>query len=89
MTTDPPSLKPLHPEESLSPAKLAKYDGLATEELIDSLAPGGTESLKVRPNGTVLNGNHRIQVLRNRGVYLDRLPREIVPKEDLPSDRHG
>jgi hypothetical protein len=81
MTTDPPPLKPLHPDESLSPAKLAKYERLATADLVASLAPGGTESLKVRPDGTVLDGNHRIRILKDRGVDVDRLPREIVPKD--------
>jgi hypothetical protein len=86
MMTDPPPLKSLHPDASLSPAKLTKYDRLSTPDLIDSLAPGGTESLKVRPDGTVLNGNHRVRILRDRGVDVNRLPRESVSKDDLESD---
>jgi hypothetical protein len=84
--TDPPPLKPLHPDSSLSPAKLTKYDRLTTPELIDSLRPGLSESLKVRPDGTVLNGHHRIHILRNRGVDVDQLPREVVGKDDTPGD---
>jgi hypothetical protein len=40
--------------------------------------------LKVRPDGTILDGHHRIMILRDRGVDVNELPREIVPKD--PSD---
>jgi hypothetical protein len=83
---DPPPLTPLHPDSSLSDAKLAKYDRLTTQELIDSLKPGLTESLKVRPDGTILNGHHRIHILRGRGVNVDCLPREIVAKDPPPGE---
>jgi hypothetical protein len=33
----------------------------------------------VRQDGTVLDGHHRIAVLRERGVAVDTLPREVVP----------
>lgn len=75
-----PPLKPLHPDSSLSPAKLEQYAKGSTQELIDSLRPGQTGSLKVRPNGTMVDGHHRIKVLRDRGVDVDSLPREIVSK---------
>ena len=80
MSSDPTPLRPLHPDESLSRAKLAKYDRLGTPDLIDSLQPGGPEALRVRPDGTILNGHHRIRILQNRGVDVNRLPREIVGK---------
>ena len=80
MSSDPTLLRPLHPDESLSQAKLAKYDRLSTPDLIDSLQPGGPEALRVRPNSTILNGHHRIRILQNRGVDVNRLPREIVGK---------
>lgn len=35
------------------------------------------------PDGTILDGNHRIHVLRKRGVDVDGLPREIVARTDL------
>ncbi len=73
---DPP-LKPLHPDSSLSPAKLNQFDGLSTEELIDSLRPGAKDALRVRPDGTMINGHHRIKILKQRGVDVDALPREI------------
>ena len=81
MTTDPP-LRPLHPDASLSPAKLTNYDRLATQELIDSLRPGGAESLRVRPDGTILNGHNRVSILRGRSVDVDRLLREVIARED-------
>lgn len=75
-----PPLKPLHPDSSLSPAKLAEYAKASTQDLIDSLRPGQTGALKVRPDGTMVDGHHRINILRDRGVDVDSLPREIVAK---------
>ena len=77
-------MQPLHPESSLSPAKLQKYDKLSTPELIDSLKPGRAGSLKVRPDGTIVDGHHRIKILRDRGVDVDSLPREVIPKDAIP-----
>ncbi len=75
-----PNLQSLHPDSSLSRAKLEKYERLSTQELIDSLRPGTSDSLKVRPDGTVVDGNHRIKILRSRGVDVNALPREIIPR---------
>lgn len=74
-------LKPLHSEYVLSQPKLAQFSRLSTEDLIESLKPGQAGSLKVRPDGTLLDGHHRIKVLRDRGVHVDGLPREIISKE--------
>jgi hypothetical protein len=73
-----PPLKPLHPETSLSPVKLAKYGLVSTEVLIASLAVGEEGCLKTRPDGTILDGHHRIHILRTRGINVDKLPRDIV-----------
>jgi hypothetical protein len=78
--TTPPKLKPLHSEPSLINLKLQIFCKLATEVLIDSLKPGQTGSLKARPDGTMVDGHHRIKVLRDRGIDVDSLPREIVFK---------
>jgi ParB-like chromosome segregation protein Spo0J len=78
-----PALKSLHPDESLSRPKLDAFERLSTEALIASLASNQRECLKVRPDGTILDGHHRIKVLRDRGVDVDRLPREIVPHSAL------
>jgi hypothetical protein len=67
-------------EPSLINLKLQIFCKLATEVLIDSLKPGQTGSLKARPDGTMVDGHHRIKVLRDRGIDVDSLPREIVFK---------
>jgi hypothetical protein len=78
-----PSLKPLHADSSLSPAKLEKYDKAADKQLIDSLRPGQPGSLKARPDGTIVDGHHRLKILRGRGIDIDALPREIIPRTDV------
>ena len=79
--SDPP-LKPLHPDASLSPAKLGDMERRTNDVLKSSLLPGQKDSLKTRPDGTILDGHHRIYVLRRRGVDVDALPREIIVKGD-------
>ena len=54
---------------------------MAIDRLIESLHPGQPAALKARPDGTVLEGHHRLAVLRERGVDIDTLPRELVPQE--------
>jgi hypothetical protein len=60
--------------------KLDQFRRLTTGELLESLALGRPGALKARPDGTVLDGHHRIVVLRERGVSVDALPREVVPQ---------
>jgi ParB-like chromosome segregation protein Spo0J len=79
-----PSLKPLHADSSLIRSKLDDYGKCSTDELIKSLRPGQQGSLKVRPDGTIVDGHHRIKILRDRGVDVDSLPREIVSKDPIP-----
>lgn len=45
-----------------------------TREIVESLKPGGPESLKVKADGTVMQGNTRIKVLQERGYDVDMLP---------------
>jgi hypothetical protein len=80
MTPQPP-LKSLHADDSLSPAKLAKYRKSSTQRLIDSLRPGHAGALKTRVDGTMIDGHHRIKILRERGIDVDALPRELIAKE--------
>jgi ParB-like chromosome segregation protein Spo0J len=84
MAESPPPLKPLHSDESLIKSKLDDYRKRSTEELIDSLKPGQPGSLKVRPDGTIVDGHHRIKILRERGVDVDSLPREVIEKAPIP-----
>jgi hypothetical protein len=76
-----PPLKSLHPDNALNPSKLVQMDRLSTETLLESLLPGLPNCLKTRPDGTILEGHHRIHILRQRGVDVDNLPRDIIVKE--------
>jgi hypothetical protein len=69
-------LKSLHPDSSLSNAKLEAYSKIGTPGLFDSLKPGEPGSLKVQSNGTIMDAHHRIHVLRGRGIDVDALPRD-------------
>ncbi len=75
-----PPLQPLHLNSVLSQAKLNHYARLTDEELVRSLEPGRTGSLKARPDGTLIDGHHRIAILQERGIDVDKLPREILQK---------
>jgi hypothetical protein len=77
MVTNVP-LKPLHPEGSLIQLKLTIFRRRSTEELVASLRPGEPGALKVKPDGTIMDGHHRVCVLRERGVNVDVLPRESL-----------
>jgi hypothetical protein len=46
------------------------------------LQPGKTGSLKTRPDGTIIDGHHRISVLSDRGSDVDLLPREIMVRTE-------
>jgi hypothetical protein len=77
-----PPLKSLHSENALNKAKLLAMEKLTTEVIQDSLMPGHQHSLKARPDGTILDGHHRIEILRQRGINVNSLPREIIARED-------
>ena len=82
-----PPLKPLHPDSSLNVAKLAQMDRLSTEVLLATLVPGEKGCLKTRPDGTILEGHHRILVLRKRGVDVDSLPRNVIERDVIEEDQ--
>ena len=79
-----PPLVPLHADASSIASKLQQYDKLSNVELVDSLKPGRVGSLKVRPDGTILDGHHRLKLLRDRGIDVHALDRDIVRKESVP-----
>jgi hypothetical protein len=81
VTLAQPPLRFLHSEAALSRLKLDQFRRLSTVELIESLEPGRPGALKARPDGSVLDGHRRIVVLRERGVSVDTLPREVAPHE--------
>jgi len=64
----------------LKAEKLAKMEKLSTEEILASLLTG-KHCLKTRPDGTILEGHHRVYVLRQRGVDVAKLPREEIKKD--------
>lgn len=80
MSEKPPALKALHSAELLVATKLDAFRNVSTENLIASLRPDQSGSLKTRPDGTMIDG-HRIAVLRERGIDVDSLPREIIIKD--------
>lgn len=71
-------LKPLHRESSLIQTKLNQFRKMTTKQLLDSLVPGKPGALKVKSDGTIMDGHHRIVVLRERGINVDSLPREMI-----------
>lgn len=73
-------LRPLHSGELLSQVKLDKFRVLETRVLVESLSPGRSGSLKTRSDGTMLDGHHRVAVLREREFVVDELPREVLQK---------
>jgi hypothetical protein len=81
-----PPLKSLHPDSSLSKAKLERLKQTPTGVLVASLRPGLRDCLKVRPDGTILDGHHRIRVLRDRQVDVNELPRTVIHKKGMDSD---
>jgi hypothetical protein len=78
--TDQPLLKPLH--SSLNTVKLEFFEKLSTEQIKETLIPGQECCLKTRPDGTILDGHHRIDILRARGENVDLWPREVITKQE-------
>jgi len=76
-----PPLTFLHPEDSLSHAKIAPYSTLSTQALIDSLQPGQLGALKVGPDVTVIDGHHRLKILYDQGIDVNALSRDIFPRD--------
>lgn len=72
-----PPLKFLHSDTSLIELKLEYFRRISTENLLESLTPETEGALKTQTDGTMMDGHHRIKVLRERGVDVDELPREI------------
>ncbi len=76
-----PPLRALHEDSILSQVKLATFRALSTDELVKSLLPGMPGALKARPDGTMLDGHHRIAILKARAFVVDALPREVINKQ--------
>lgn len=76
-------LKFLHDEDSISRASQDYWRKKSTAEIMEDLQKN---PISVRPDGTILNGNHRLRVLQERGIDIDSLdiPKQIVPKITFP-----
>ena len=72
-----PLLKFLHSESDLIGLKLEYFRRISTEDLIESLEPEKEGALKTKSDGTIMDGHHRIKVLGERGIDVNKLPREI------------
>jgi hypothetical protein len=70
-------LKFLHSEENLIKLKLEYFRKLSTEDLIESLKPEKEGALKTQKDGMMMDGHHRIKVLIERRIDVNKLPREI------------
>jgi hypothetical protein len=78
-----PPLRRIHADQLLetgvSRIALEYWRQQPTADIVCSLQPGNVESLKVKPDGRIMNGNTRIKVLEERGVDVNGLPREVLP----------
>jgi len=59
-------------------SKLEEFERWSNDKLKESLAPGREHSLKAEADGTLMDGHHRVHILRPRGVDVDSLPREVI-----------
>jgi hypothetical protein len=79
---DRPALQRKHSDKTLeagaSRFSLQFWRKRSTKEIVESLRPGRSEALKVKPDGRILNGNVRVKVLEERGFDTNNLEREIV-----------
>ena len=67
----------MHSESSLIELKLEYFRKISSEDLLESLKPENTGALKTKADGTIMDGHHRITILRERGIDVEKLPREI------------
>lgn len=74
----------MHPEGSLDVSTLQYHRRKNTDEIVASLEPDAGEPLLVKFDGTVMDGNTRIHVLRERGYDVDTLPRMPYESGPLP-----
>lgn len=72
-------LRRLHPDRSLSYASLAFWRKQSTPDIVKSLAPGNPKCLKVKQDGTIMDGNTPTKILEERGVNINNLPYEPYP----------
>lgn len=76
-------LRRLHSDQTLTQSTLDYLRGLNSDEIVQMLAEDGPERLRIRPDGTVLQGNHRVKVLEERNYDMASLYAiaEVIEKE--------
>jgi hypothetical protein len=81
----PPDLKTMHTDRALDKRSLEYWRKQPSEEIVKSLQTPGNERLRIRPDGTVLQGNHRVKVLLERGYDTSKLYKwaEIMDKKPI------
>ena len=89
-SSDHPPLRRMHPDSTYDRDQTAKgslnhWRRQPTDQIIESLRPGHSESLVVDSKGVVRQGNTRIKVLQERGYDTNSLPRTPY----FPSPRRG
>jgi hypothetical protein len=71
-----PPLRLPHSENTLrGHAEYAFRERRNTEEIVESLQPDAKSPLTVGPDGTVLQGNTHVYILRQWGYDVNSLPR--------------
>lgn len=70
-----PPLKRLHPDATLEGSSLSYWRRQTSHKIIQSLRPESKEPLRVKDDGTVMDGNTRIKALEERGIDVDNLRR--------------
>ena len=77
-----PVLRLIHSNEALENGiarfSLAFWRKKSDAEIMNSLKIGQSESLKVKPDGRILNGNVRCKILLERGIDINKLERVVV-----------
>ena len=92
---DPPeTLRRLHPDSTYETDPKAKrsldyWRRQPTGTIVESLKPGAENSLKVKPDGTIMDGNTRTKVLEERGYDIESLRREPRPPAGGRGPRGG
>jgi hypothetical protein len=71
----PPLRLPYSEETLTSHAGYTYWERRSSEDIIESLQPDAESPLTVGPDGTVLQGNTRVYILRQRGFDVNSLPR--------------
>jgi hypothetical protein len=78
-------LRRLHGDRALKQRALEHFRAQSTDDIVRSLLAEGPEKLKICSDGLVLQGNHRIKVLEERGYDTSTLyeQAEVIPRTIL------